>query len=162
MIYRTGYSSIHNKLINEWFLSFLLYTDFFRFFYLSFFFFFPPFIITWPNYIFKKSCPLYALAHASVYVCIRVICVYMQVYTWWELTWSRTYMVACIYIYIYSPVYERVARNLFKIYYYYACIRICVCVCTRVCICVSTCQSIGTEEWTKTERNETIAKEGSR
>lgn len=35
-------------------------------------------------------------------------------------------------------------------------------VCVLVYVCVSTCQSIGTEEWTKTERNETIAKEGSR
>lgn len=99
------------------FLSFLL----------SFFFFFFLFY-TWPNYIFKKCYPLYALAHASVYVCIRVICVYMQVYAWRELTWSRTYM---LYV---SPVYECVARNLFIIYYY-ACIY--VYVCTRVCMCIN-------------------------
>lgn len=34
--------------------------------------------------------------------------------------------------------------------------------CVFIYVCVPTCQSIGTEEWTKTERNETIAKEGSR
>ena len=97
-------------------------------------------------YIQKKL----SVVRARARFCIRLYTCNMRVYAGVYVMGINviTYIYGCmyIYIYIYSPVYERVARNLFKIYYYYACIRICVCVCTRVCICVSTCQSIGTEE----------------
>lgn len=60
------------------------------------------------------------------------VCVYMCMYVY-----IRAYVRACVCMYLYVPRYAII---------YYTC----------------TCQSIGTEEELKTERNETIAKEGSR
>lgn len=104
---------------------FLLYTDFFRFFYLSFF---SPFLYLTKLYIQKKL----SVVRARARFCIRLYTCNMRVYAGVYVMGIN--VITYIYVACISPVYERVARNLFIIYYY-ACIRICVC--TRVCMCIN-------------------------
>lgn len=113
---------------------------------------------TWPNY--SKYVICVTRSRTLLYTRVRVC---MQVYAWWELTWLRTHT---LHVYHWCTNVSRTTFFLDIIIYVYVCmsVRIRTCVFIYVCMCVwvPTCQSIGTEEWTKTERNETIAKEGSR
>lgn len=130
-----------------------VYVSFFPFIYLFF-----PFLYVTKLFKIRYLCN--ALAHAPVYSCT---CVYASVCV------MRVDVITYTYLARIPLVYERVAYDFFFGYYYICiCMYVCtyphVCVFIYVCMCVwiPTCQSIGTEEWTKTERNETIAKEGSR